>query len=147
MIDFTCKRSLQNSERFPVKSAPEKKKPTFTSALATWASELFSIYALSSETCRARDVVDATRSVAWARTADHLATSTHREQGTTVIQGVSNHRFIKDLFRSIQIADTWAKRVRSRERQFQLEIWLRFGRGHGLLRGQRSMSCCSRSWG
>jgi hypothetical protein len=46
MNDFTCKRSLQNSERFPVKSAPKKKKPTFTSALATWASELFSIYAL-----------------------------------------------------------------------------------------------------
>src|ERR1700681_3772623 len=97
--------------RFPVTvflliGAPKKKKPTFTSALATWASELFSIYALSSETCWARAVVGATRSVACARTTDHPATSTHREQGTTVIQGVSNHRFVKDLFRSIQIADT-----------------------------------------
>jgi hypothetical protein len=45
MNDFTCKRSLQNPERFPVK-VRLKKKPTFTSALATWASELFSIYAL-----------------------------------------------------------------------------------------------------
>jgi hypothetical protein len=93
-------------KRFPVNFAPKKKKPTFTSALATWASELFSIYALSSETCRARAVFGATRSVACAPTTDHLATSTHREQGTTITEGVSNHSIVKDLFRSIQIADT-----------------------------------------
>jgi hypothetical protein len=61
------------------KFIPKKKKPTFTSALATWASELFSIYALSSETRRARAVVGATRSVAYARATDDLATSTHRK--------------------------------------------------------------------
>src|ERR1700681_4201386 len=70
--------------RFPVTvflliGAPKKKKPTFTSALATWASELFRIYTLSSETCWARAVVGATRSVACARTTGHLATSAHRE--------------------------------------------------------------------
>src|ERR1700688_2616883 len=96
-------------ERFPQNFSPKKKKPAFTSALATWASELFSIYALSSETCRARAVVGATRSVACTRTTDHLATSTHREQDTTVIEGVSNHAIVKDLLRSIQIADTWAR--------------------------------------
>src|SRR6202166_2302618 len=93
-------------ERFPQNFSPKKKKPAFTSALATWASELFSIYALSAETCRARAVFGATRSVACTRTTDHLATSTHLEQGTTVIEGVSNHSIVKDLFRSIQIADT-----------------------------------------
>src|ERR1700730_10118404 len=97
--------------RFPVTvflliGAPKKKKPTFTSVLATWASELFSIYALSSKPCLARAVVGATRSVACARTTDDLATSTHQDQDTPVIQKVSNHTFVKNLFRSIQIADT-----------------------------------------
>jgi hypothetical protein len=95
---------------FSCKLAPKNKKPTFTSALATWASELFSIYALSSETCLARAMVGATRSVACARTTEHLATSTHRELEYDgygrAVKSQYCHNIAKDLIGSIQIADS-----------------------------------------
>ena len=90
-----------NDSPVSLEFVPKKKKPTFTSALATWASELFSIYALSSETCLARAVVGATRSVACAHTTHHLATSKHRNVEYDQSTQLSNRDVAKDFIAPI----------------------------------------------
>jgi hypothetical protein len=54
------------------------------------------------------------------------------------MDGVSNHSIVKDLFRSIQIADTWQPAVMPGFDDCH-EMPLGFGRRHGLLRGQSFM--------